>query len=364
VRQRRRVRQRARDRSWAGHPGEVGTSASAGHPQTPPTLDRMDPDRLTVTRWRRFGHDRLYVSFDGAQVGWWDLLAGEPHPDTPHFLPALYTARAHWRSSGPVLAMEAPTSEISIAAVRPDRDLAAQEPAAALVARAAALERAASAHQGAQEGVVSTQPSALRRFFAWVFGTDAVTAGRTARAHQSRSWLVGAAGERRVAEVLLSLTRSDPLWQSIHSVPVGTRGSDIDHVVLGPGGIFTINTKHHPRGTVWVGGDVILVNGVARPYVRNSRHEAARASRPMACGFRVPVRGLVVTVGATLTMKTAPADVIVLDARGLSRWLGRQPLMLSVSTLGHVYAAARRESTWGPTAGLNRQSPSTQLSFL
>jgi len=138
------------------------------------------------------------------------------------------------------------------------------------------------------------------------------------------------------------------LWQSIHSIPVGTRGSDIDHVVLGPGGIYTINTKHHPRGRVWVGGDVILVNGVARPYVRNSRYEATRASRllSMACGFPVPVRGLVVTVGATLTVKLAPADVTVLEAGCLPRWLDQQPALLSVPTLGHVYAAARREATW------------------
>lgn len=99
---------------------------------------------------------------------------------------------------------------------------------------------------------------------------------------------------------------------------------------------------------MWVGGDVVLVTGVARPHVHKSRHEAARASRllSMACGFPVPVRGLVVTVGAALTVKAAPADVTVLEAGALPRWLRRQPVMLSVSTLGHVYAAARRESNW------------------
>jgi hypothetical protein len=151
-----------------------------------------------------------------------------------------------------------------------------------------------------------------------------------------------------VAEVLQSLTRADPLWQSVHSIPVGTHGADIDHLVLGPGGIFTINTKHHPRGKVWVGGDVVLVNGVARPYVRKSRHEAARAGRLLstACGFPVPFRGLVVTVGAALTVKAEPADVTVLEASALPRWLCQQPVMLSVSTLGHVHAAARWESNW------------------
>ena len=64
------------------------------------------------------------------------------------------------------------------------------------------------------------------------------------------------------------------------------------------------------------------------------------------CGFPVPVRALVVTVGATLTVKTAPADVTVLEAQALSPWLRRQPAMLSVATLHHIYGAAQRESTW------------------
>ena len=83
----------------------VGASGSLSHtwldptgrPATPPaelvvpelrhsatSVAARELDRATVRRWRRFGHDRLYVSFDGAQVGWWDLLSGVPHPHTPH----------------------------------------------------------------------------------------------------------------------------------------------------------------------------------------------------------------------------------------------------------------------------------------
>ena len=45
-------------------------------------------------------------------------------------------------------------------------------------------------------------------------------------------------------------------------------------------------------------GDIFLVNGHRQPYVRNSRHEAARAGRagrPLsaACGFPVVVTGVV-----------------------------------------------------------------------
>ena len=39
---------------------------------------------------------------------------------------------------------------------------------------------------------------------------------------------------------------------------VGERGSDIDHLAIGPGGVFTINAKHHAGAKIWVGGDTFL----------------------------------------------------------------------------------------------------------
>lgn len=50
-----------------------------------------------VTRWRRFDQDRLYVSF-GAQCSGGTSPRAYRNPHTPHFLPALYTARADWQS--------------------------------------------------------------------------------------------------------------------------------------------------------------------------------------------------------------------------------------------------------------------------
>jgi len=66
-------------------------------------------------------------------------------------------------------------------------------------------------------------------------------------------------------------------WKVLHAIPVGENGSDID-VVIGPGGPFTINTKHHPNSAVYVGGNTFMVDGQLVPYVRNSRFEAHRTS--------------------------------------------------------------------------------------
>lgn len=57
-------------------------------------------------------------------------------------------------------------------------------------------------------------------------------------------WARGAAGERKVGAILEDL---GPGWHALHGVCLG-RG-DIDHVLVGPGGTFTVETKSH-RGRI------------------------------------------------------------------------------------------------------------------
>ena len=103
-----------------------------------------------------------------------------------------------------------------------------------------------------------------------------------------------------VAGQLAKLARKDPRWRYLQAIPVGVNGSDIDHLAIGPGGVFGLNAKHHPGSNVWVGGNTLMINGQRQPYIRNSRHEAQRAGKLLtaACGFHVPVIGMVVPVGA------------------------------------------------------------------
>jgi hypothetical protein len=93
-----------------------------------------------------------------------------------------------------------------------------------------------------------------------------------------RAWRLGAVGEKRVGRQLECLMRGDPRWRCLHAVPVGRRGAGIDHLVIGPGGVFMLNVKHHPGARLWVAGDTFMVDGVRQPYVRNSRHEADRVA--------------------------------------------------------------------------------------
>src|ERR1700678_3421879 len=84
-----------------------------------------------------------------------------------------------------------------------------------------------------------------------------------------RGWRVGADGEVEVARRLLKLSAG---WHVIHAVPVGAH-----HVVIGPPGVFSLNTKNHYRSKVWVAEHAFLVDGQRTDYLRNSRFEAKRA---------------------------------------------------------------------------------------
>lgn len=305
---------------------------------------------LRVTRWRRYGNDRLYVkTAEGIDIGWFDVLSGNSSLQSPeqgeafrravelycseHGLKQLaYTSSAVGQALPASVAEEAsewlaantPAPEVEPWAVRIDwQDTARNRPG----------ERAA------QQAEKLRSEAPVRTFVARVLGVHT----------DERAWRVGAAGERLVAAELAKL---DARWQVLHAVEVGKNGSDIDHLVIGPGGVFTINAKHHPGAKVWVGGNTMLVNGHRQPYVRNARHESSRASRLLsaAVGFEVDVRGIVAVVGADdLRIKAQPEDVAVVARRRLRRWLLNFRSDLGPDAVDTILRAARRSTTWTTT---------------
>jgi uncharacterized protein (DUF1778 family) len=91
---------------------------------------------------------------------------------------------------------------------------------------------------------------------------------------------------------------------------VGYKGTDIDHVVIGPPGVFTRNTKNQIDNRVTVNEKGVYVNGQWTEYLRNSRHETQRASRLLtaACGSAVDVVEVIVVTARTkpVRMRRSP----------------------------------------------------------
>lgn len=175
---------------------------------------------------------------------------------------------------------------------------------------------------------------------------------RVLRVHtDERAWRIGADGEEKVAVRLAKLAKRNPQWRFLHAVPVGERGSDIDHLVIGPPGVFTLNAKHHPGAKIWIGGDTFMVNGQRQAYVRNSRFEARRAAKLLsaATGASVVAIGVIVPVGAAdIRVKKLPEDVKVVNRMRLVRWLESLPPVLPPERIDALFNAARRSTTWQP----------------
>ena len=162
----------------------------------------------------------------------------------------------------------------------------------------------------------------------------------------ARSWYSGALGEIVVANALAQLGEG---WTVLHAVPVGSTSAEIDHLILGPGGIFTINTKNHSGKKIWIGGSTFLVNGYKQEHMRNSAHQAERASRLLSSvtGRPVTVTPLIVVVNpSSVTTGRKQPRVTVLSSNALKRWLVKRPRVLSDRAVAHFSMFAEERSTW------------------
>lgn len=177
--------------------------------------------------------------------------------------------------------------------------------------------------------------NAVQRFF-----------GVSPLGREAEAWYLGALGELEIGRRLAWLGAG---WYVLHSVPVGTGSSDVDHVVIGPAGVFTINTKHHRGQHVWVGAKRILVNGQSTDHLRNAKYEATRTSKLLSVAARmlVDVTPIVAIVGAKrMTVRERPTDVVVLREHELVRWLQRHPVTLTPEQVQHVAAVAAQPAAW------------------
>jgi hypothetical protein len=161
-------------------------------------------------------------------------------------------------------------------------------------------------------------------------------------------WAVGFVGEEKVG---LELALLDERWRVLHGVPIGHEGSDIDHVVIGPPGVFTINTKHHRGKAIDVRGDAVFIGRNYQRYVPNARHEAdcARSALTADLPTPCPVTPVICTVGATLRHREATSGVWVVEDHRLIASLTSQHAVLSPAQVDWLYDRARRSTTWTST---------------
>ncbi|MDB1086453.1 nuclease-related domain-containing protein [Streptomyces sp. ACA25] len=278
---------------------------------------------LSVSTWKRYGHNRLYVNrADGEKLAWLDRDTGKLNLLDERYRDRVLDALAPYLAgtSRSTSAQDAGpprvgTSQVPLAA---EDDLAANRPGEAMLAK-----------------LNEVAPGLLRLLASMPLG----------RRSEAYGWRRGLAGERKVGAELERLVRKD--WRVLHSIPL-PRDVDIDHLLIGPGGVFCINTKHHRGARIWVGEDSVKIGGQSYPYVRKSRAEARRASSALtrACGFPVDVRPVLAFVGVEkLTVAPTLHGVHVVRHKDFSAFKRATGVWVAAD-VERIYAAARSRRTW------------------
>lgn len=293
----------------------VGELAGSGFGSKEPANGRTM--EIQTTAWKKFGHDRTYLADDqGNRLGWVDNKTGELTVESTEHQEILQ----EW------MHRNYPTD--GLAGEEAWTDYATNVPG-----------------QGVRTQANQSFEEMRERSRFWT-GVARVLDLKT----EERAWRKGAEGEESVGTKLDRLIEDG--WFVLHSIPVGNKGSDIDHVVIGHGGVYTLNTKNHPGKKIWVSPNQIRVDGFVHPYLRNSRHEAERACRLLsqAVGWSVPVRPALVLLTGTIipnvVIKKRPVDVDIFDRMDVPKAFHRAPQRLTPDQVREVFEVARRSTTW------------------
>jgi hypothetical protein len=162
------------------------------------------------------------------------------------------------------------------------------------------------------------------------------------------SWYAGALGEIEVGRMLAAVGTE---WFVRHSIPIGAETTDVDHLVIGPGGVFAINTKHHRGASIWIGDHVLRVNNSNTAYLNIAQGEGIDVARRLErrTDFPITVTPVIAVLNArSILDRRAPDNrqVKVVDATRLVEWLLAQPAVLDEAHLGLIKLAAEKPGTW------------------
>ncbi|PWN01308.1 hypothetical protein DJ010_19305 [Nocardioides silvaticus] len=185
---------------------------------------------------------------------------------------------------------------------------------------------------------------------------------RAERLHRAADlWERGAEGERRTAEALAALPAHE--WTVFHDVPwPGRARANIDHVAVGPTGVFVIDAKHW-SGSVTVRDGVLRQNGYRRDKTVSGAVDASTAVHSLLPAVRREDVRPVLCFARDEPLKELIGSVVVTSTAALADELHRRPLVFPPEGRQRVAwelelrlrGEARRPATAG--AGSRRAAP-------
>ena len=131
----------------------------------------------------------------------------------------------------------------------------------------------------------------------------------------------------------------------LESVSLSHSGCEIEHLVIGPAGIFTVAVHDDRAHEIRVDHYGMTLDGVAVPYLRQAKFEAEQVARVLGNHliFDVPVYACLVLTGSHASQvhyDRRPSGVSVLEKADVPRWFRRQPIALDADHTRAVYEIA------------------------
>jgi len=170
-------------------------------------------------------------------------------------------------------------------------------------------------------------------------------------------WEKGAAGERAVQEVLAQLP---PEWTVFHDLHwPGRQRANIDHLVIGPGGVFVIDAKNW-SGHLQVRDGILRQNGYRRDAAVDSASAAARSIASLAPALATAaVVPVLCFTGEAAPTQTTLDGVCLCSVRDLVHLIVGRPAAISPEILSYLrfeLDMSTRAAT-GPSVDLPRLPP-------
>jgi hypothetical protein len=175
--------------------------------------------------------------------------------------------------------------------------------------------------------------------------------GSSPLARDNRSLYRTALGELAIGEALDGL---GPAWDIVHAVPIDGSSDRIDHLVIGPPGVFAVTVCGDAVTEVAFDGETVTLDGRESELAATAQARASRASELLraAAGIEahtepIDVRSVVVVVDPKkLTVLPAPSHLAVKSSRELSKWMLRQERVLDGARVAMISDIADRPQTW------------------
>jgi hypothetical protein len=170
--------------------------------------------------------------------------------------------------------------------------------------------------------------------------------GRSRLTPEARPFYRAALGELVVGDMLDNL---GPRWDVLHVVPVDVSGTDIDHLVIGPPGVFAITTETFPGQEIKVNGDFLAVGNQRFDDIAVARELGQKAAELLsaAAGRPIAVKPLLVVVTPTrLSLRQQPDGASVIASNQLLHYLDKLDRTLAGAEVAFISDVADRHTTW------------------